>query len=204
MKNKQIYFVDDNESYRKLVEVYFKRNNLDLEVFDGPMELLNELDEGNFPELILSDLMMPYMSGIELFREIKDKYQRPITFALLTSQAEIKSVVSSFDYGIQHYLLKDTGIDIIAERVFRILNDKSPDCDVQATTLTPSEIFMMKSIKREGDNVTLETPDELAVGEFLNLTFKDEPGVSLWRVVNLVHKDNKNFINLVRVYENNR
>ena len=201
---KLIYFVDDNGPYRQLISTYFKKNNLNIKSFDCPSKLLVELGRGREPDMILSDLMMPYMSGIELFREINQKYSLKSIFSILTSQNQVEKVISSFDQGVDHYLIKDIGIDIITEKVFTILHNNQSEFDVRATMLNPSETKHLKMVSLKGDEVILETNEDFPTNGVINLFFKGQKNYTLWRVVDVKNEGDSNLIKLIKIYENER
>ena len=67
--NKKILLVDDTPEIDKIVALYL--HDYDLVYFRNPIEALQWLHEGNFPDIIVTDLRMPEMSGEEFLQTLK-------------------------------------------------------------------------------------------------------------------------------------
>jgi two-component system cell cycle response regulator len=113
----QVLVVDDSVVSRKLVE-----NTLS----DGPYTLLFakdgrealELFAQHLPHLVITDWMMPDISGVELCRKIREEYQGSYTYIiLLTSVTEKKSVVQGLSAGADDYLTKPFHSDELLARI---------------------------------------------------------------------------------------
>jgi len=109
----KLLVVDDEEEIRRLLNEYFTM--LDYLVYTAgsgreALELLNEE-----PDLILLDINMPGMDGIELCRQIRDSVNVPILF--LTAKIEEQDRVEGFMAGGDDYILKPFSMDELQARV---------------------------------------------------------------------------------------
>jgi two-component system chemotaxis response regulator CheY len=89
---KKILFVDDSESIREIVNFTLENEGYEVLLSDNGKSALNHLN-GQEINLIITDLHMPEMNGIDLIKEIRqmEKYQRtPILFLTTESQTERK------------------------------------------------------------------------------------------------------------------
>lgn len=105
-KNFLILAVDDNSVNRILLEKLLKKEGYQSKIIDDSYEVLAHLEEIN-PDLILLDLMMPHMSGLELCEKIKlhPRYQDiPIIF--ITASDEKQDLLKAFDLGAVDYITK--------------------------------------------------------------------------------------------------
>jgi DNA-binding response OmpR family regulator len=68
---KQILVVDDEMVMRSLIAIAMQRNGYNVTQMDNPFKALTHLDR-DVPDLIILDLMMPGMNGIELCRRIRE------------------------------------------------------------------------------------------------------------------------------------
>jgi len=106
MTQGKILVVDDQESIRKLVSMHLRKRGY--EVFsacDGHDGLEKALE--HHPDIIVSDLMMPGMDGIELCKRVKaDKEMRETFFIMLTAKGKIEDKVQGFDSGADDYMVK--------------------------------------------------------------------------------------------------
>ena len=80
------------------------------------------------PNLVILDILMPKVNGLDILREIKANAQTAsIPVLLLTNVAEDASVAKGLEYGAYGYLLKsETTPDQILPRVARTLEESSP------------------------------------------------------------------------------
>ncbi len=92
---KKILFIDDEESTRKAIGM--KLEEAGFEVFlaeEGEMGL--EMAEKNLPDLILSDVIMPKMHGIDMLNVLKsEKWGKDIPVIILTNYADDPKVLSA-------------------------------------------------------------------------------------------------------------
>ena len=89
---KTVLIVDDSESIREVVSFTLENAGYDLLIGIDGKDALKFLD-GRVIDLLITDLHMPEMNGIELIREVRknDKYKRiPILFLTTESQKEKK------------------------------------------------------------------------------------------------------------------
>jgi len=113
-----ILLVEDNPNDAELTIRALKKNNLTnslKHVQDGE-EALNYLfsDEikNAFPKLILLDIKMPKVDGIEVLRKLKaDESRKVIPVVLLTSSKEERDIVESYRLGVNAYIVKPVEFD---------------------------------------------------------------------------------------------
>jgi two-component system, chemotaxis family, chemotaxis protein CheY len=90
--NKKILFVDDSESIREIVNFTLQNEGYEVLISDNGKNALEHLN-GQDINLVITDLHMPEMNGIELIKEIRkmEAYKRvPILFLTTESQTERK------------------------------------------------------------------------------------------------------------------
>ena len=88
------------------------------------LDILNDLSEnGSLPHLILMDLNMPIINGLELLDTIRknDQFKHIPTLLLTTSEAQ-KDIISAYELGANAFLVKPFNIDEFNEMVKRIVN----------------------------------------------------------------------------------
>src|SRR5947209_4054610 len=107
MKQPQrILIVDDNETNRDILKVLLTGHGYDvLHAGDGEEALAVATE--HLPDLILLDVMMPKLDGIEVCRRLKANAALPfIPIILLTAKSDSKDVVDGLDAGADEYLSK--------------------------------------------------------------------------------------------------
>lgn len=106
-----ILLVEDNPDDADMVIRALKKNNLTsrlLHLEDGKEALDFLYDEENsMPRVILLDLKMPRVDGIEVLRKLKgDEKRRVIPVVMLTSSKEERDIVESYRLGANAYIVK--------------------------------------------------------------------------------------------------
>jgi DNA-binding NarL/FixJ family response regulator len=94
------------------------------------------------PDLILMDLGMPVLDGIEASRRIK-KDHPSIKILVLTTYADQKSIKEMLRIGVDGYLLKDAGKDQFIEAIHTIMNEK-PYFDPRVTAVVMNSLQPQK------------------------------------------------------------
>lgn len=111
----EILLVEDNPNDAELVMRALRKNNLANAVTvvnDGAEALEFMFGEGadaahNHPRVILLDLKLPKVSGIEVLRRLKESQStRTIPVVVLTSSAEERDLIDSYDLGVNSYIVK--------------------------------------------------------------------------------------------------
>jgi len=104
--NQSILIVDDVPRNIQLLGSILKQENYDIEFATSGYEALEWLASKRF-DLILLDIMMPEMDGLELCRKIKDNpVTREISVIFLTAKADADSVINGFEVGAVDYITK--------------------------------------------------------------------------------------------------
>lgn len=116
------------------------------------------------PNLVLMDIDMPIMGGIEAVKKGKERYP-DLKYLMLTIFDEDDKIFSAIKAGADGYLLKDEPIDKIGEAIFNLLNN-------EATPMSPS---IARRVLKLLMNSTLETPFDDPAEEYNhNLTEKEK------------------------------
>ncbi len=103
---KKILAVDDERHIVRLVEVNLQRAGYEVvTAYDGK-EALEKVKSEN-PDLVVLDVMMPYMDGFEVLKNLKaDETTRDIPVIMLTAKAQDADVFRGWQSGVDCYLTK--------------------------------------------------------------------------------------------------
>lgn len=112
-----ILIVEDTEHIRKLVKAILKNENIDIEEAVTGEEALNKIQQGNKYELILMDIMLPKIDGINTTKKIREITETPIIF--LTALSDEKSQVTAYEAGADGYITKPFSKEILKSIVIR-------------------------------------------------------------------------------------
>lgn len=157
MEKNLIYVVDDEAHICELIEYNLKENGYQVRTFpDGKSFLAATASKK--PDLILLDIMLPEMSGLEICKKLKsDKEMERIPVVFLTAKNEEIDKVLGLELGADDYISKPFGIRELLARVKTVLRRCGRE-QVQATVIAADDIVIDTSkhkVKKNGVELTL-------------------------------------------------
>ncbi|HEY2814938.1 MAG TPA: response regulator [Acidimicrobiales bacterium] len=125
MPDSRVLVVDDDPVILKLLEVNFEMEGFTVILaHDGDEGI--EVARSEQPDIIVSDIMMPKKSGLELVTEIKgDPATRDIPIILLSAKAQNADVRSGMEAGADDYITKPFEPLDLVDRVNRLLSARA-------------------------------------------------------------------------------
>ena len=128
----RILIVDDNETNRDILQTRLGTHGYDLiQAADGEEAI--EVARTSLPDLILLDVMMPKLDGIEVTKRLKADASLPFTpIILVTAKSDTKDVVTGLDAGADEYLTKPVDQTSLVARVKSMLRVKELHDEVAA------------------------------------------------------------------------
>ncbi len=140
---------------------------------DGDIRVIGEAGDGedclkilqkNMPQILLLDIDMPNMNGLEVLKRIK-KDKMDLKVIILTVHNEIEYLLKAVEIGIDGYILKDSDSAELREAIFTVLSGES--------YIQPSMLPMLESkiIQRNNDQAKIDllTRRELEVLKLLSV-----------------------------------
>jgi DNA-binding NarL/FixJ family response regulator len=122
----RILIADDHHVVRRGL-VFFLKTQKDIEIIGEAKNGAEavQLAERLQPDLILMDLMMPVMDGIEATKEIKKKHGASIQVLMLTSFSDQNHVIPAIEAGAAGYQLKDIEPDELVISIRKLLSGEN-------------------------------------------------------------------------------
>lgn len=118
---KSILVVDDKPSISNLI-VQLLKGSYQVEVKDDGLAALTWMQEGNIPDLILTDLQMPNIDGIELIKKVKGSgYFSDVPIIVLSSKDSSKDRIECLKLGAEDYIMKPFNPEELQIRVEKVL-----------------------------------------------------------------------------------
>ncbi|MFT6336583.1 MAG: signal transduction histidine kinase/CheY-like chemotaxis protein [Halioglobus sp.] len=119
-KDKVILIVEDNIDLREYQEIIL--SDYKVVLTENGKDAMDYLEKGRMPDLIISDLMMPVMDGLQLIEKVKasDKF-RHLPFIMLTAKTNQQVKIKALRYGIDDYLTKPFDEEEFKVRVANLL-----------------------------------------------------------------------------------
>lgn len=173
-KGVKLMLVEDNDEMREYLSKQMRREYDVIEARDGNEAL--ELIKNDAPDFVLSDIMMPGISGFELCAILKKKIETcHIPVILLSSLADRKDILTGFNAGADDYITKPFDLTILETKIKAILKNrvlfkkkyisKTAEKDEFSSINELDKAFMEKVIRFVEENLTNEdfTIDNLAM-----------------------------------------
>lgn len=157
-----IFCVEDDSNIRELVVYTLESTGFKARGFEEGKSFLEALALET-PELILLDIMLPGMDGMELLRKLKGSAKtREIPVIMVTAKGAEYDKVMGLDAGADDYVTKPFGMMELVSRVKAVLRRSNKENPQREDTIVVGEI----EIDTKKHEVTVE-------GEVINLTLKE-------------------------------
>lgn len=114
----RILLVDDQVKLLKIIKAYLENEGYLVETAQDGREALDLIKEFN-PQLLVLDLMLPEISGIEVCQKIRQSSDLPIL--MLTAKSAEDDKLQGFEYGADDYLVKPFSLHELLARIKAIL-----------------------------------------------------------------------------------
>ena len=103
MAKNTILLIDDDENICKVVTLYLQKEDFDIKVAQDGQTGLNLFSQVN-PDLVLLDIMMPGMDGIEVIKQLRRESKTPVI--MLTAKGDTFDKVLALELGADDYIVK--------------------------------------------------------------------------------------------------
>lgn len=160
-----ILVVDDEERIRRLLKMYLERENFRIDEAENGEQALEMALREDY-DIILLDLMLPGMDGIEVCQQIREKKATPVI--MLTAKGEETNRVNGFEAGADDYVVKPFSPREVVFRVKAILRRSSATAYLKTEAVASHSVLVFANLTIDHDAHKV-----LANGEEVNLTPKE-------------------------------
>lgn len=186
MAKETILVVDDEEDVLELVRYNLEKNGYQVQTAVSGEEAL-KLARLKSPDLIILDLMLPGIDGLEVCKQLKSESKTQHTpIIMLTAKGEESDIVTGLELGADDYVTKPFSPKVLVARVRRILHRNMARELKQAPVKTPD--ILIDPARREV--LVKDKPVNLTFTEFNILyTLAKKPGLvfTRYQIVDNVH-----------------
>ncbi len=146
----KVWVVDDDHAIRWVLEKALKGAGFEVVSFPGAAELLEEF-ESSEPDVLISDIRMPGVNGLELLERVHGKHpQLPII--IMTAHSDLDSAVAAYQGGAFEYLPKpfdvDEAVALVKRAAQRIQQSPAAAPEAASGTLLIGEAPAMQEVFR--------------------------------------------------------
>lgn len=115
--------VEDNEELKAFLKNILSENYTVITASNGKEGLQHAVD--NIPDLIISDVMMPVMDGLEMIRQIKENNNIcHIPIIVLSAKASLDDRIAGLEQGIDDYITKPFSATYLKTRIASLLRQR--------------------------------------------------------------------------------
>lgn len=153
----KILIIEDEKNLARFVELELNHEGFETEVrFNGRTGLEAAIDENEEWDIVLLDLMLPELNGIDVARRIRQVSNVPII--MMTARDSVIDRVSGFDHGADDYVVKPFAIEELLARMRALLRRIEIETEENAnrqTTVTYKDLTVEKEnrVVRRGEDV---------------------------------------------------
>ncbi|MGM0502964.1 MAG: response regulator transcription factor [Bacillota bacterium] len=160
MTTDKILIVEDEEKIARFLELELEHEGYEVEtVYDG-RTALEQIEENNY-SLVLLDIMLPKLNGMEVCRRVRKNSEIPII--MLTAKDDTMDKVMGLDLGAYDYMTKPFDIEELLARIRGILRRTE-----NKTSAQNENILQVKELK-----VNTQTREVILAGKEVELTKKE-------------------------------
>lgn len=121
MAGEKVLFIDDEEQIRKLVSTFLQRRGYNVRLAADGMEALRLVRE-DLPHLVITDVNMPYMNGLELTRRLRENHKTSrIPIIMLSARKQADDVLSGYQVGVDDYVPKPVEMAVLGAKIETLL-----------------------------------------------------------------------------------
>ena len=123
MANEKILVVDDDTNICELLRLYLTKEGYQVTVANDGEEGLEKFNQVK-PDMVLLDVMMPKMDGLEVCRRIRKAGNTPVM--MLTAKGETFDKVLGLELGADDYMVKPFDMDALTQRIRQLMQEQKP------------------------------------------------------------------------------
>ena len=116
----KILVAEDEPMLLKTIELKLKKEGYEVITTQDGREAIARIEELN-PDMVISDIMMPYASGLEITAMLKKKTDKQIPIIILSAMEQEKVVMEAFELGADDYITKPFSLNELSIRVKRLI-----------------------------------------------------------------------------------
>jgi two-component system nitrogen regulation response regulator GlnG len=135
----KVWVIDDDRSIRWVLERALRKAEMDVTTFSNGVGVMEDLQR-DLPDVILTDVRMPGIDGLDLLRQVTTRYPS-LPVIIMTAHSDLESAVSAFHGGAFEYLPKPFDLDEAVEQVRRACRNRKEEPPVEVAPAATPDII---------------------------------------------------------------
>jgi DNA-binding response OmpR family regulator len=114
----KILLVEDNQLILKVIETKLKKEGYDVISCENGKEAIEKIT-CTLPDLVITDIMLPYNSGLEIVNYVKSGMKKSIPVMVLSGMGQERTIEEAFKLGADDYMTKPFSLSELSMRIKR-------------------------------------------------------------------------------------
>jgi DNA-binding NtrC family response regulator len=192
MQKEKILVVDDEYLIRWSLQNNLKEENYDVDVAESGKEALVKIKGKDQPDLVLLDVNMPDMNGLEVLEQVK-KYDSNIIIIMITAASDVDTAVKAIKLGAYHYLSKPFNLDEVKLIVNKSLEKVSLERELQYIHDQQSKQFGFHRIVGKSKEITqvIDMAKKIVQSDSTTVLLQGESGTGKDLLAQAIHYESK-------------
>jgi two-component system response regulator Irr len=120
----RIILSEDNDMLRKSLSFFLESKGFTVDQFSDGKEALDAIEKNNY-DLILTDINMPGISGMEITQYVRESLGSDIPIIIFTSSGIEQTELDSFDIGANEFIAKPVSPAVLLVRINKLLKTRA-------------------------------------------------------------------------------
>ncbi|MFO8099604.1 MAG: sigma-54 dependent transcriptional regulator [Salinibacter sp.] len=148
-----IYVVDDEPKTGNLFTNVLERDGYQVEAYLSPLSMLEALDEeARTPDVVVADMMMPEMDGLELLETLQERgLEAPVI--IMTAHSSVQTAVEAMQQGAFHYLQKPVNLEELRALLEKAINLYGAQKELEEIKSQKQKQYPIDGILGESDSI---------------------------------------------------
>lgn len=173
MNNTRVLIIEDHKDIAEMLYDYFERREYELDYASDGLMGYNLACQNEY-DIILLDLMLPQMDGIDVCRKLREEAKISTPILMLTARDTLDDKVTGLDSGADDYLVKPFEIRELEARVNALLRRKGPMAESEILQVDDLSLDTGTLEVKRGDTQLYLSPIGLKI---LTILLKESPKV---------------------------
>jgi len=131
MAGRKILCVDDDEAMREVYRLHLEAQGYRVTVAANGLDALKAIETEGVPDLVLTDVSMPLMNGLELIKRLRQNHRTARTpIVIVSEQRSQEDALAAYAQGADDYLAKPIDVAILVAKIETILRQISPGLEL--------------------------------------------------------------------------
>ncbi len=158
MARERIFAVEDEEDIQELISYNLTKNAFSVKVFGSGEEFL-EYIENETCDLVLLDLMLPGIDGLEICKKLKKAPSTEnIPVIMLTAKGEETDIITGLEIGADDYVLKPFSPKVLVARIKAVLRRNEQTAEIKKDNISVHDLKIIPGryeVEIKGEKITL-------------------------------------------------